>query len=394
MGNRLSSAPKAHASAPCEATKKDAQPDSSHPGEGAWAWWAAMGHPQKVLAPMVGASERAFRMLCRRHGCDLAVTPMIHARLFGECDKLQRDVLRDLEGSAECGDRPLLAQLCGDDKDVLLACAQACAPHVDGVDLNLGCPQGIAKRGHYGAFLLEEPELVCGIVEHLTTHLSVPVTCKIRIVDKDDIGVTIELARRLCQAGASLITIHGRTKEMKGQEVGEVDWDQIQTVISSLDGVVPTLANGGVEGHADLARAMGATGASGAMTSEAALEDPTVFDGKCEDGLGLAEAYLDLCKAHPPLLKMAAGHVHKLLFRYLQAPGGEGFRARVGEAKCLAELEAVVAAVRAAGIARNAGTWYQRHRSAAAARAARAPAEPVDVLAEEDDVMGGLFGDE
>ena len=63
MGNRLSSAPKAHASAPCEATKKDAQPDSSHPGEGAWAWWAAMGHPQKALAPMVGASERAFRML-------------------------------------------------------------------------------------------------------------------------------------------------------------------------------------------------------------------------------------------------------------------------------------------------------------------------------------------
>ena len=46
----------------------------------AWSWWHDLGNPQKVLAPMVGASERAFRMLCRRHGCDLAVTPMIHAR--------------------------------------------------------------------------------------------------------------------------------------------------------------------------------------------------------------------------------------------------------------------------------------------------------------------------
>ena len=113
----------------------------------AWSWWNQLGNPQKVLAPMVGASERAFRMLCRRHGCDLAVTPMIHARLFGECDKLRRDVLRDLEGSVEAGDRPLLAQLCGDDKDVLLECARVCQHYVDGIDLNLGCPQGIAKRG-------------------------------------------------------------------------------------------------------------------------------------------------------------------------------------------------------------------------------------------------------
>ena len=145
----------------------------------AWAWWHNLGNPQKVLAPMVGASERAFRMLCRSHGCDLAVTPMIHARLFGECDKLRRDVLRDLEGSMEAGDRPLLAQLCGDDKDVLLACASVCQHYVDGIDLNLGCPQGIAKRGHYGAFLLEEPDLVCSIVEHLSSNLDVPVTCKI-----------------------------------------------------------------------------------------------------------------------------------------------------------------------------------------------------------------------
>ena len=356
----------------------------------AWSWWNQLGKPQKVLAPMVGASERAFRMLCRSHGCDLAVTPMIHARLFGECDKLRRDVLRDLEGSVEAGDRPLLAQLCGDDKDVLLECASVCQHYVDGIDLNLGCPQGIAKRGHYGAFLLEEPELVCGIVEHLSSNLDVPVTCKIRIVDKDDIDITIKLAKRLVAAGASLITIHGRTKEMKGQLVGSVNWNQISTVIEALDGCVPTLANGGIEVFEDLSRATCETGACGAMTSEAALEDPSVFDGSCEDGLCLAEDYLKLCDQHPPLLKFACGHVHKLLFRYLQAPGGEAFRARVGSANSIEELSEVVAAVRRAGVVRNASTWYRRHRTAAVKRVEKVA---VDVMAEGDDVMGGLFGD-
>ena len=70
-----------------------------------------MGSPKRVLAPMVGQSELAFRELVRRYGCDLAVTPMIHARLFGECDKLRRDVLRDLEGSVEAGDRPPLVSV-------------------------------------------------------------------------------------------------------------------------------------------------------------------------------------------------------------------------------------------------------------------------------------------
>ena len=123
-----------------------AEPSPPHRGD-AWAWWRSMGEPKKVLAPMVGASERAFRLLSLECGAQLCVTPMIHARMFGSCPKVRADVLRDVEASAELGDRPLLAQLCGDDAETLLNCARAIAPHVDGVDLNLGCPQGIAKRG-------------------------------------------------------------------------------------------------------------------------------------------------------------------------------------------------------------------------------------------------------
>lgn len=70
---------------------------------------------------------------------------------------------------------------------------------VDAIDINLGCPQGIARRGHYGAFLLSEPDLICSIVKLLHDNLKVPVTCKIRLLPKEE--DTMRLAKRIEQAG-------------------------------------------------------------------------------------------------------------------------------------------------------------------------------------------------
>ena len=84
----------------------------------AWAWWESMGSPSRVLAPMVGQSELAFRELVRGYGADLCVTPMVHSRMFNTCPRYRKEVLRDL-GDSE--DRPLLIQFCGDDKDARVA---------------------------------------------------------------------------------------------------------------------------------------------------------------------------------------------------------------------------------------------------------------------------------
>ena len=65
-------------------------------------------------------------------------------------------------------DRPLVAQLCGDDPDTVLKAAQMLEDEVDAIDLNFGCPQGIARRGHYGAYLLSEPLLIQSIVKKLS----------------------------------------------------------------------------------------------------------------------------------------------------------------------------------------------------------------------------------
>ena len=237
-------------------------------------WWRSIGSPRLICAPMVDQSELAFRQLTREFGCELAVTPMLHARLSLE----QPDYLRGSRGgegnfSTAPADRPLLAQFCGNDAATLLAAGRLVEREVDGVDLNLGCPQGIARRGHYGSFLLEETALLEGIVSALHAGLAVPVTCKIRILPT--LEATLALARALERAGCSMLTVHGRTRANMKQSITEADWGVVRAIKEAVG--IPVVANGSVACRADVDACLRATGCDGVMVSEALLEDPGLF---------------------------------------------------------------------------------------------------------------------
>lgn len=271
-----------------------------------------------MVAPMVDNSELPFRMLCRKYGANAAYTPMLHSRIFSENEKY-----RSSEFSTCKEDRPLFVQFCANDPDTLLEAARVVEPYCDYVDINLGCPQRIAKRGYYGAFLMENLPLVKSLVQNLAANLNVPISCKIRIFPS--LEDTIAYARMLEEAGCSLLAVHGRTRDEKDGKKFRADWNVIKAVKNAVK--IPVLANGNVRHMEDVLNCLEQTGADGVLSAETLLENPALFagfhtaewnqkDNDVDGGLDqsdLALEYLKLCEQHPIPWRMIRSHLHKML---------------------------------------------------------------------------------
>jgi tRNA-dihydrouridine synthase 1 len=184
------------------------------------------------------------------------------------------DADRHLDGNPAF-DRPLTVQFCSNDPDDLLTAAKHVAPFCDAVDLNLGCPQGIAKRGKYGAFLQEDWDLIARMIRKCHEELDVPITAKMRVLETKE--KTLEYAKTLLGAGASLITVHGRRREQKGHNTGLADWTFIRYLRDNLPKETVIFANGNILQYGDIQACLDATGADGVMSAEGNLYDPTIF---------------------------------------------------------------------------------------------------------------------
>ena len=208
----------------------------------------------------------------------LSYTPMLHSRLYHSTPSYPQQNFPAAQGTLDghpSYDRPLIAQFCANDPAVFLASAKLIAPYVDAVDLNLGCPQGIARKGHYGSFLQDEWELIHNLISalHNSTNLSIPVTAKIRIFD--DKQRTLDYARMVLSAGASFLAVHGRTRDQKGHNTGLADWETIRYLRTHLPPETVIFANGNVLWPGDADRCLTATGADGVMSAEGCLHNPT-----------------------------------------------------------------------------------------------------------------------
>ncbi|GAA5986901.1 hypothetical protein JCM11641_006586 [Rhodosporidiobolus odoratus] len=277
----------------------DDQPKSLHQKLEGYELWKDMGEPKYIVAPMVDQSELAWRILSRLHGANLCYTPMFHAALFATQKSYQPEAFDlspdSLEGVAPY-DRPLIVQFCANDKDQWLDAARKLEGRCDAVDLNLGCPQGIAKRGHYGAFLMEEWDLIRSMISHLHTHLSTPVIAKIRVFPS--LAKTLQYAAHVFSSGAQLLAVHGRTREAKGQLAGFASWSKIKAVVDLVSPKVPILANGGVPGAAEVEPCLEETGAYGILSAEGNLYNPMIFSpANAAEGRAYLEKLPDTMKA-------------------------------------------------------------------------------------------------
>jgi len=256
---------------------------------------------------------------------------------------------------------------------------------VDGVDLNCGCPQGIARRGNYGAYLLEQADTLVNIVKTLSASLTIPVTVKVRLLPTGEARVedSIRLYHRLVDAGAHMITVHGRTRLQKGRDTGKADWDAIRQVVEAIGDRVPVIANGGIENFDDVKACLRQTKADGVMSSESILEYPPLFTNSHTEStsrqrtgpgrIELSRDYIQYAKINPPNkggqgsgLKCIRVHIHRFLHADLQST--PNIRDLVCTAQSVEELEQAIDLMEK--IHNDAGhvvqeeqkSWYVRHR--------------------------------
>jgi tRNA-dihydrouridine synthase 1 len=347
-----------------------------------------------VLAPMVDQSDLPFRLLCRRYGSNLCYTPMIHSRLVLDSPAYRKKFTGKW---LETADRPLIAQLCGSDPDAMLEAARLVEPYVDGIDINCGCPQGIARRGDYGAFLLEQEEKLLKLVKHMVAHLRIPLSVKVRLLPDpetnphrlndpsyegfDTPAASLELYGKLVNAGVHLLTIHGRTRKQKQDLTGHADWETIRRAVELYGHKIPIFANGSIENYDDVEECLRQTKCDGVMSSESLLEYPPIFykipqtQKRTVGRLQLAKEYMKLAKEYPPNqggqgsgLKCIRIHMHRFLHKDLQ--DDTEFRQKIIADQTLEDMEESLKICEENHTRNNHAvadeklSWYRRHRDA------------------------------
>ena len=220
------------------------------------------------LAPMAGITDRPFRLVCKEFGPGLVCTEMISSKGLFHNDK-KTDLLLNMKNEK----RPVAVQIFGNDVEAMRYAARYVSKFADIIDINMGCPAPkVVKNGDGSKLLLNLP-LVEEIVTEVVKASSVPVTVKIRKGWDSNNVVAVEAAKLIERAGASAITVHGRTRDEFYS--GEADWNIIKNVKQSVN--IPVIGNGDIKSEADAKRMFETTGVDGIMIGRAALGNPWIF---------------------------------------------------------------------------------------------------------------------
>ena len=221
------------------------------------------------LAPMAGVTDLAFRTICAQMGADVTVTEMVSSRALVYKDKKSAALLKKTPVGV-CG-----AQIFGNDP-AIMAEAAVMALEISGcdfLDINMGCPMPKIANAGDGSGLMRTPELAGQIVAAVVKAVAVPVTVKCRLGwDKGNINA-VDFARRMEDNGASMITVHGRTRAQLYS--GTADWDAIHKVKEAV--TVPVIANGDITGGDAAKKCLRRTGADGVMIGRSSFGDPWIF---------------------------------------------------------------------------------------------------------------------
>ena len=225
-----------------------------------------------LLAPMAGVSDEAFRTLCREQGADLTYTEMVSAKGLSYANEKTRHLLHLAEGEDQ-----VAVQLFGHEPDVMADQArwveQEMGETLAYLDINMGCPaRKIVSKGD-GSALMKTPDLAAAIVRAVSAAVEHPVTVKFRRGWAEGDETCVEFARRMEDAGAAAVAVHGRYALQLYR--GRADWDAIARVKAAVS--IPVVGNGDVKCGADAVALVERTGCDAVMIARAAEGNPWVF---------------------------------------------------------------------------------------------------------------------
>jgi len=229
--------------------------------------------PGALLAPMEAVTDLAFRTVCEELGAILTFTEFLSAEALTRGARKAVDRMwPSLDG------RRFAVQIFGREPDALARAAEmAVAVGASIVDINMGCPAKKVTAGLCGSALMREPELAAGLVAAVrkTVPAAIPVTVKHRTGWDESTINAPEFARRLVDAGAAMITVHGRTRAQGFS--GEARHAPIAAVRAALPATIPVIGNGDVKDVAGFERMRAATGCDAVMVGRGAMGNPWFF---------------------------------------------------------------------------------------------------------------------
>lgn len=318
------------------------------------------------LAPMAGVTDYAFRSLCREMGATYTVSEMVSAKALCYEQLCKKGNAAELARTAPLArirvdEAPMAIQMFGSEPEFMaraaamlesgeyLGCTSEIPPAA--IDINMGCPVHKVAGNGEGSALMKDPERAAQIVRAVCDAVKLPVTVKIRAGwDAAHINAP-EFAKRMEDAGAVLICIHGRTREQ--MYAPSADYHVIAAVKQAVS--VPVIGNGDIRSAEDAKRMYEISGCDGFMIARGATGNPWLFAELCawldgrtytpptkEERLALALHHAELCVADKGE-RIGIPEIRKHIAWYLRGMNGAAAgRNRVMTASTLEEMREIL----------------------------------------------------
>lgn len=222
-----------------------------------------------VLAPMAGVTDLPFRTLCKEQGAGLICMEMISAKAISFRNKNTFSLME-----IDPCEHPVSMQLFGSEPELMAEVAKSIENReFDILDINMGCPVPKVVNNGEGSALLKSPDLIEQIVKSVSSAIKKPVTVKVRIGFENVPVDIVEIAKRVEDAGAAAIAVHGRTRQQYYS--GTADWETIRRVKEAV--TIPVIGNGDVDSPLKAQALLKETGCDAVMIGRAVRGNPWLF---------------------------------------------------------------------------------------------------------------------